>query len=120
VFVADEQGRELDTSAIPDETAVSVVTLAELELGIHLASSGPIRAARLATLRAVQSSYESLQIDDEVASSFAQLVATARAAGRRPKVQDAWIAATAHAHSAAVVTQDTDFDDFDEIDVVRV
>ncbi|MBA3427628.1 MAG: PIN domain-containing protein [Actinobacteria bacterium] len=120
VFVADEQGRQLDTSAIPEEAAVSIVTLAELELGVHLASSGQIRAARLVTLRAVQSSYESLPIDDDVASSFAQLVATARAAGRRPKVQDAWIAATALAHAAAVVTQDRDFDDFADVDVIRV
>jgi len=120
VFVADEQGRQLDTSGIPEEAAVSVVTLAELELGVHLAASGPVRAARLATLRAVQTSYESLRIDDAVASSFAQIVANARAEGRRPKVQDAWIAATAHAHAAAVVTQDDDFDTFVEIDVIRM
>ncbi len=120
VFVADEEGRRLDTTAIPDEAAVSVVTLAELELGVHLATSDETRAARLATLRAVQSSYDSLPIDGDVASSFAQLVATARAAGRKPKVQDAWIAATALAHAAAVLTQDSDFDDFTGIHVVRV
>ena len=54
-----------------------------------------------------------------LASAFAELAATARRAGRRPKVQDTWIAATAHAHSVAVFTQDSDFDDL-RIEVVRV
>lgn len=120
VFVADEQARPLETSRIPDEGAVSVVTLAELELGVHLASTDSARALRMATLRAVQSSYEALPIDEAVASSFARLVASARRSGRRPKVQDTWIAATALAHSAAVVTQDADFDDLAGVDVIRV
>lgn len=41
-------------------------------------------------------------IDDTVAAAFAELVAAARGAGRRLKVQDTWIAATASAHGAAV------------------
>jgi predicted nucleic acid-binding protein len=48
-----------------------------------------------------------------------ELVATARHAGRRPKIQDAWIAATACAHGVAVYSQDSDFDDL-AVDVVRV
>jgi len=47
-------------------------------------------------------------------------VAAARKAGSRPKVQDTWIAATAHVHSAAVYTQDSDFDGLPDIEVVRV
>jgi predicted nucleic acid-binding protein len=119
VFIADEEGRPLATDRLPDEAAVSVVTFAELELGVHMAGSESTRALRLRTLRAVQSTYVGLPIDEHVASSFAALVAAARGTGRRPKVQDAWIAATAHAHGVAVYTQDDDFDAF-EIDVVRV
>jgi predicted nucleic acid-binding protein len=52
VFIAGEQGRELATSRLPDEAAVSVVTLAELELGVHLARSEDARARRLRTLQA--------------------------------------------------------------------
>jgi predicted nucleic acid-binding protein len=48
------------------------------------------------------------------------LVAGARRAGRRPKVQDSWIAATAHAHRAAIYTQDADFDETPGLEVVRV
>jgi len=120
VFIADEQGRALRTDLLPDSAAVCIVTLAELELGVHLAASEEIRARRLATLRSLQATYVALPIDEPVASAFAELVARARAEGRRPKVQDAWIAATARAHSAAVYTQDGDFDDLPGVDVVRV
>ncbi len=120
VFIAGEQGRPLEVDSLPDEASVSVVTLAELELGIHLADSDPTRAGRLATLRAVQASYAALPIDESVASAFAQIVATTRRAGGRPKVQDAWIAATALAHAAAVYTQDADFDELVGVTVVRV
>ena len=119
VFIADGQGRELVTSRLPDEAAISVVTLAELELGVHLAGSEDARGRRLRTLQATQSTYVALPVDEGVASAFAELVAIARRAGRRPKVQDAWIAATARAHAVAVYTQDRDFDDL-AIDVVRV
>ena len=119
VFIAGEQGRPLATAELPEEAAVSVVTLAELELGVHLASSEAVRGQRLRTLRAIQATYVALSIDDAVASAFAELVAHARRSGRRPKVQDTWIAATARAHAIAVYSQDADFDDL-AVDVVRV
>lgn len=119
VFIAGAQGRELAVDRLPDEAAVSVVTLAELELGVHMADSDEVRARRLRTLQALQTTYVALPIDASVASTFAELVATARRAGRRPRVQDAWIAATARAHGVAVYSQDSDFDDLG-VDVVRV
>jgi predicted nucleic acid-binding protein len=119
VFIAGEQGRELATSRLPDEAAVSVVTLAELELGVHLARSEDARARRLRTLQATHATYVALPVDEAVASAFAEVVGAARAAGRRPKVQDAWIAATARAHGVAVYSQDRDFDDL-AVDVVPV
>jgi predicted nucleic acid-binding protein len=118
-FIAGEQGRALATDRLPDEAAVSVVTLAELELGVHLATSDTVRAARLHTLQAVRSTYVALPIDEPVAAAFAELVARARRTGRRPKVQDTWIGATAHANGVAVYTQDDDFADL-SVDVVRV
>ena len=119
VFIADEQARPLATDRLPDEAAISVVTLAELELGVHLASSDAVRGRRLRTLQTAQATYVALAVDAGVASAFAELVATARRAGRRPKVQDTWIAATARAHAVAVYTQDGDFDEL-AVDVVRV
>ena len=119
VFIAAEQSREVESERLPDEAAISVVTLAELELGVHLATSERVRGRRLRTLRAVQASYVALPIDETVASVFAELVATARQAGKRPRVQDAWLAATARARGVPVYTLDADFDDL-VVDVVRV
>jgi predicted nucleic acid-binding protein len=119
VFIAGEQGRPVAVERLPDEAGVCVVTLAELELGVHMASSEVVRARRLRTLRAVQTTYVALPVDERVASAFAELVAAARGEGRRPRVQDAWIAATAHAHAVAVYTQDDDFEAL-AIEVVRV
>jgi predicted nucleic acid-binding protein len=119
VFIAAEQGRQLDSERLPDEAAVSVVTLAELELGVHLAVGEDVRARRLRTLSAARATYVALPVDEAVASAFAELVATARRAGRRPKVHDTWIAATARALEVAVYTQDSDFDEL-PVDVVRV
>ncbi|SEH10431.1 PIN domain-containing protein [Thermoleophilum album] len=119
VFIAGEQGRALAAERLPDEAAISVVTLAELELGVHMAADESVRAGRIRTLRAVQTTYVALPVDGDVASAFAALVAAARRAGRRAKVQDAWIAATARAHDVPVYTQDDDFDAL-AVDVVRV
>jgi predicted nucleic acid-binding protein len=119
VFIADEDGRPLASDRLPDEAAISVVTLAELELGVHMAASEAVRGVRLRTLQATQSTYVALPVDAAVASAFAELVATARRAGRRPRVQDTWIAATARAVGVPIYTQDSDFDDL-SVDVVRV
>jgi len=119
VLVAGEQGRELDTGRLPDEAAISVVTIAELELGVHLARTEEARGRRLRTLQAARATYVALPVDETVASAFAELVAIARRERKRPRVQDTWIAATARAHSVAVYTQDADFTGL-AVDVVAV
>jgi predicted nucleic acid-binding protein len=120
VFIAEEGGRPIDAGRLPDEAAVSVVTLAELELGVHMARDEATRADRLATLRAVTETYVALPVDADVASAFSRLAAQARREGRRPRIQDTWIAATAVAHRAAVFTRDADFDDLRGVEVIRV
>jgi predicted nucleic acid-binding protein len=119
VFIADERAHPLAADSLPDEAAISVITLSELELGVHLASSESVRGQRLRTLQAAQATYVALPVDTAVASAFAELAATARRAGRRPKTHDTSIAATARAHAVAVYTQDRDFDEL-SVDVVRV
>ena len=120
IFIATEPGRPLDGESLPDLAAISVVTLAELELGVHLAASEASREARLRTLRSAQLAYVALPVDQAVASAFSRLVAAARRAGRRPRVQDTWIAATALVQDAPVYTQDGDFDGIPDVQVVRV
>lgn len=107
VFIAREAGQPLGD--LPEAGAVSVVTLAELHLGVLMARSTAVRVRRLRTLAAVQNAFEPLSIDSQVARAFAELVAEARRFGKRPKVMDTWIAATAVAHDLVVYTQDEDF-----------
>ena len=118
VFVARETGRQLGD--LPDEIAVSVITAAELELGVLRASDPSSRATRLATLSRVRATFPLLTIDEATASCYARLADEQLRAGRRPRRHDTWIAATALRHGAAVLTQDADFSAFASVQVVRV
>ncbi|HVS29546.1 MAG TPA: PIN domain-containing protein [Solirubrobacteraceae bacterium] len=117
VFIAREAGRPL--GELPDEIAVSVVTAAELELGVLRAADAATRAMRLATLSRVRAEYPLLTIDDQTASCFARIADEELRAGRKLRRHDAWIAATALRHDAAVVTQDADFSAFASVAVIR-
>ena len=119
IFVALEHGRPLDRP-LPDRVSVSVVTLAELELGVLVARDPETRALRLATLTRVREETAGLPADERVASAYARLAAGELEAGRKPRLHDTWIAATALAHGAEVWTQDGDFTSFAAVDVVRV
>ena len=119
VFIAVEQGRGLSRS-LPDQVGVSVVTLAELELGVLMARDADVRALRLTTLLRVREQASGLPIDERVSSAYARLAAGELSAGRRPRVNDTWIAATAVVHGAEVWTQDDDFTAFQELYIVRV
>jgi predicted nucleic acid-binding protein len=55
----------------------------------------------------------------EMANTSAELAAVARRQGRRPKIMDTWIAATAVAHDLMLCTQDNDFDDIPHVRVLR-
>jgi predicted nucleic acid-binding protein len=118
VFIADESGRPL--GSLPRTAAISVVTIAELHLGVLMTDDPAIRAQRLRTLASVEALFEPFSIDVEVARAFAEIVAEARRQGRRPGIMDTWIAATAVAHDLAVYTQDEDFGQIPRVRVVRV
>jgi predicted nucleic acid-binding protein len=105
---------------LPDDVAVSVITLAELELGVLMARDADTRGRRLATLTRVRELTAGLPADERVASAYARLAAGELAAGRKPRAHDTWIAATALVHGAAVWTQDGDFSSFGGLEVVRV
>jgi hypothetical protein len=118
VFIAAEDGRRLDEAGLPDEAAISVVTLAELHAGVLAASDVDTRARRLATLAAV-SDIELLVIDESVAVEWARMRVLLAEDGRRANVNDLWIAATALAHDLPVVTQDADFTVIEELAGLR-
>ena len=119
IFVAVEQGRPLGRP-LPDSVSVSVVTLAELELGVLVACDTDARAQRLATLTRVREETAGVPADERVASAYARLAAGELTAGRKPRIHDTWMAATALVHGAEVWTQDDDFSSFAAVDVVHV
>ena len=120
LFIARETGRPLDPYEEDREIAVSMVTIAELELGVLAAAEPRIRAARLQTLRDAEQ-LSALPVDRTVASALATLVVEMRAAGRgRLGVQDAWIAATAITYDADLLTQDADFDGVPSLRVIKL
>ena len=120
VLIAREQANQLER-ALPNDVAVSVVSIAELEVGVLVARDAKTRARRLRTLTEIRSLVGSLPIDERTASAYAQLAATVLSAGRRPRIHDTWIAATALVNDAEVWTQDSDFSDFERaVTVVRV
>jgi predicted nucleic acid-binding protein len=121
VFIAGEQGRAL--GQLPEQVAVSVVTISELRYGVLAAADSTTRAVRLSTLEAARRLGSPLVIDEAVGDELARVRVALKALGRAIKVMDAWIAATAIAHAAAVCTQDADFDAFQEaglLEIVRV
>jgi predicted nucleic acid-binding protein len=119
IFIANVSGRPLDAERIPQEAAVSAVTIAELHVGVLAAKDLDTRARRLATLEAV-ADIELLPVDAQVAASWALLRLHLAATSRRLNVNDLWIAATAHAHEVPVVTQDDDFGPIDGAGGLRV
>ena len=96
--------------ALPDEAAVSAITLAELAAGPHLASTAAEAARRQARLQQVEGTFEPLPFDVAAARSFGHVVAAVADAGRSPRrrVADMLIAASAHANGLALYTRNPD------------
>ena len=119
VLIAEESGRQLRTEALPAESFISVVTIAELQAGVLAARDTAVRAIRLATLDAM-SVLQPLTIDATAALQWATLRVRLAEEGRRAKINDLWIAAVALANNLPVVTQDDDFDPIEAVGGPRV
>jgi predicted nucleic acid-binding protein len=109
VFIASETKRQLEAALIPDEVAITVITLAELNVGVLAARTAQTRARRLRTLDAV-SDMAALPVDEEAAQLWALFRVHLAETGRRVRINDLWIAAIAASKHLPVVTQDDDFD----------
>jgi hypothetical protein len=119
VFIARETGRPLTSDLLPEESAISAVTVGELQAGVLAASDTAVRARRLATLEAL-SDIEVLAVDEAVAASWALLRVHLAESKRRLNVNDLWIAATALTHQIPVVTQDDDFNPVEDVGGLQV
>ena len=109
VFIALEQGRDIDYGSLPREQFVCAITRGELLAGVHAAKSADVRAVRLSTIESL-AGFSTLSADSAAATRWGQLRHAVAEAGRRPNVNDLWIAAIALANKLPVVTQDKDFD----------
>ncbi|MGI8535056.1 MAG: type II toxin-antitoxin system VapC family toxin [Mycobacteriales bacterium] len=118
LFIAVEQERPL-AGTPPEQIAVSIVTIAELRLGVLAADDGPTRARRLESLTRADA-LEPLPVDRSVAAAWAALLIALRDAGKRMPLNDSWIAATALAKGIPVVSQDADYDEVPGLEVLRV
>lgn len=119
LFVARESGRSLQADLLPDELAVSAITIGELRAGVLAATDTAARDRRLSTLTAALA-LNPVPVDETVASAWARLRLALRDNKLKMSVNDSWIAATAMALGIPVVTQDDDFPSLGELDVIRV
>lgn len=100
---------------------ISVVTASELLVGVHRATSTPIRERRRAFVEAILSQFDAVPISLPVARAHANLIAEFAAAGRSIGTHDSWIAATGLAHGHAVVTVNIgEFSQVPGLDVIPI
>jgi predicted nucleic acid-binding protein len=112
---------ETVAAALPDESSICAITLAELAAGPHVASTGAEGARRQARLQQVEATFEPLAFDAVAARSYGQVVAAVDEAGHshRRRVAELLIAATAHANGLDLYTRNPD--DFAGLeDLIRV
>lgn len=87
-----------------DEFYLSVVSVSELQHGVHRASKAAVRARRSAFVEAVLERFPILEIDVAVARMHARIWAELSASGKRVGPHDMWIGASALAHGLTLVT----------------
>ena len=115
----------IDPQQLPDEIAISAVTLAELSAGPHevrpeseqdLYFEAAERARRLDVLQRAEHEFDAIPFDSEAARAYGRVVAAVLAVGRKPRrrATDLMIAATAIAAGLPLYT--TNPDDFSGLD----
>jgi predicted nucleic acid-binding protein len=119
LFIARESGRTLAQIELPDELAISVITVGELRAGVLAAPDIRTRDLRLATLTEALA-FDAVPIDRTVAEAWALLRILLRDGGLKMPVNDSWIAATAMTLGVPVVTQDDDYVEIGGLSIIRV
>ena len=95
-------------AAMPDQVAISAITVAELVAGPHLATTRAEAAKRQLRLQEVEATLEPIGFDGTAVRSYGLVVAAVVREGRKPRTRfaDLLIAATAHAHGLDLYTRD--------------
>jgi predicted nucleic acid-binding protein len=105
VFIANESGGPLNSSFLPEEFSLSIISIGELRSGVLAAQTVELRDQRLATLTWAMS-LNPQPVNDHVAASWAKLRVLLRDSGQKMPVNDSWIAATAMSLDLPLITQD--------------
>lgn len=97
----------VDAARLPDESAVSAITLAELAAGPHATTDAQERARRQDRLQWAAQTWDPIAFDAEAARTYARIFAAVRAHGRatRPRLADLLIASTAAANGLPLYTR---------------
>lgn len=100
----------IDPGHLPDESATTSVTLAELAAGPHASRDEEERARRQDRLQWASMTWDPLPFDVDAARLYGRVFAAVRAAGRnpRPRLADLLIAATAVANGLPLYTRNPD------------
>jgi toxin FitB len=90
------------------ECALSVITVGEIEKGIHALPTGPMRRKREAGLAILRRRFAGriLPVDERVAAKWGELMGEADRGGRPLPAIDNLIAATAVVHGLTLATRD--------------
>jgi predicted nucleic acid-binding protein len=119
IFVGME-ARRFEASQIEGyEWGISAVTLGELRLSVLQATDPEAVSRRLSTFQLAHR-FAAIPINEAVSDAWALLVSKLRAAGRKAPINDSWIAATAIAYGVPVITQDSDYDDMPDLEVIKI
>jgi hypothetical protein len=110
---------------LPEELAISAVTLAELAAGPHATSDPAERARRQDRLQRAEATFEPMPVNADVARAFGRVYAAVAAAGRKARGRraiDLLIAATAVAADLPLYTRNPqDFSGLsDLLDIVSI
>jgi predicted nucleic acid-binding protein len=92
---------------LPDESAITAVTLAELAAGPHATENKDERARRQDRLQWATATWDPLPFDADSARMYGRVFAAARAAGQssRARLADLLIASTAAANGLPLYTR---------------
>jgi predicted nucleic acid-binding protein len=94
--------------ALPDEIAVSAITLAELAAGPHATNEPEERARRQDRLQRAEATFEPIPFDTSAARAYGRVYAAVRSSGRKARGRraiDLLIAATAVASELPLYTR---------------
>lgn len=97
----------IDSRLLPDESAISALTLAELAAGPHATDNDQERARRQDRLQWATNTWDCLPFDADAARSYGRVFAAVREAGRTPRsrLADLLIASTAAANGLPLYTR---------------